>query len=65
MLSIIVAVAPRLISYMKEPLDPIVHEQDARLYCTRVRRKIVSYMGFSDGIVVRKETRQSDVSAYE
>ena len=46
MLSIIVAVAPRLISYREGPRDHIVHETVARSYCTRNSCQIVSYMGF-------------------
>ena len=33
-LSIVVAVAQRLISYTKEPRDRIIHEPEARSYCT-------------------------------
>ena len=63
-LSIVVAVAPRLISYRKEPRDHIVQERPGRLYRTQTKLEIVSYMGFGVG-EVRKEAMQSDVSAYE
>ena len=48
---------------MKEPRDHIVLEKAERLYRTRTRNKIVSYMGFGVG-KKEKEMMQSDVSAY-
>ena len=52
-----------MISYMKEPRDHIVLEKAERLYRTRTRNKIVSYMGFGVG-KKEKEMMQSDVSMY-
>ena len=63
-LSIVVAVAPRLILYKKESRDRIVDKRDLRSYRIQETHEIVSYMGFSVG-EWEKETMQSNVSAYE
>ena len=46
-LSIIVVVAPRLISYTSQSSDHIVHQVNVRSYHTKNQGKILSYMGFS------------------
>ena len=48
-LSIVVAVAPRLISYKEESRDHIVRERAGRSYHTRKNWEIISYMGFDVG----------------
>ena len=47
--SVVVSVAPRLISYKRMMSDRIVHGNKARLYHTREWDQIVSYMGFNEG----------------
>ena len=47
-LSIVVVVAPRLISYNSQSLDCIVHQINTRSYRTENQGKILSYMGFSE-----------------
>ena len=59
-LGIVVCVARRLISYtvaQSKPPDRIVHETPP------TSREIISYMGYGEGGIEEKETRQSDVSA--
>ena len=55
-LSIVVCVARRLISYREEPLACIILKKIARSYCTRENCQIVSYMGFG----VRKERKGNE-----
>ena len=45
--SIIVVVAPRLISYRNKLWDHIIQEQVARSYRTRTQTRSILYMGFS------------------
>ena len=48
-LSIVVIVALRLISYKSKSADPIVQESAIRSHRTQASYQIVSYMGFDEG----------------
>ena len=48
-LSIVVCVALRLISYTRTQSDHIMHRKRTRLYCTREQDQIILYMGFDEG----------------
>ena len=56
-LSIVVWVAPRLISYKQDrnqPQDRIIHVKTVRSYRTREEHQIILYMGFGVGNKKRK-----------
>ena len=59
--SIVVVVAPRLISYKNQPQDCIVQRSTVRSYRTRAQARSISYMGFE---VRRKEKKERGSPMY-